>query len=108
MGAKNLRAVAVRGGQKIKLADSTKVKSLVKWFTESYKDHPGCSVLNDLGTGKNVIPLDGVGMLPTDNFGKGSFEQALTLYYEMMGWEKKNGVPNQAKLHGLDVGWIKL
>jgi len=76
MGAKNLRAIAVHGNQKVKLADSTKIKSLVKWFTQHYKDHPGCSVLHDLGTAKNVIPLDEVGMLPTENFRKGSFKHA--------------------------------
>ena len=36
------------------------------------------------------------------------FEEALSLYYEMMGWERKNGVPKEAKLHELGIGWIKL
>ncbi|MCP4398266.1 MAG: aldehyde ferredoxin oxidoreductase family protein [bacterium] len=33
------------------------------------------------------------------------FEQALELYYAMMGWDER-GVPTQAKLVELDVGWI--
>ncbi len=34
-----------------------------------------------------------------------SFDQALKLYYGMMGWDKE-GVPTQAKLEELGVGWI--
>ena len=33
------------------------------------------------------------------------FERALQLYYGMMGWDEQ-GVPTQAKLVELDVGWI--
>ena len=33
------------------------------------------------------------------------FEEAKRLYYGMMGWDK-NGVPTQAKLEELGVGWI--
>jgi aldehyde:ferredoxin oxidoreductase len=35
-----------------------------------------------------------------------SIEAALTLYYEMMGWDANTGVPRPAKLYELDVGWI--
>jgi len=76
MGSKNLRAVAVRGRKKVEVADPDKVKSLVRWFAQNYKNHLGSSILHDLGTAKNVIPLDGVGMLPTENFRKGSFDKA--------------------------------
>jgi aldehyde:ferredoxin oxidoreductase len=36
----------------------------------------------------------------------GSIEEALPLYYEMLGWDAATGVPRPAKLHELDIGWV--
>jgi len=33
-------------------------------------------------------------------------EKAVHIYYEMMGWDGKTGVPTEGKLHELNVGWI--
>jgi len=32
---------------------------------------------------------------------------ALTLYYGMMGWDPQTGRPTEAKLHDLDIAWVK-
>jgi aldehyde:ferredoxin oxidoreductase len=32
-------------------------------------------------------------------------DQALTLYYEMMGWDGEQGFPRESKLHELDIAW---
>jgi aldehyde:ferredoxin oxidoreductase len=38
-------------------------------------------------------------------FSKEVFKQAVTDYYQMMGWDE-NGVPTRGKLEELDVGWV--
>lgn len=35
---------------------------------------------------------------------KASFEKALSLYYEMIGWDPKTGEPTQAKIEELGIG----
>ena len=32
--------------------------------------------------------------------------EATRLYYEMMGWDRDTGVPRQAKLEELGIGWV--
>ena len=34
-----------------------------------------------------------------------AFEDALTMYYKMVGWDAENGVPTREKLEELDIGW---
>jgi len=34
------------------------------------------------------------------------FERAKTIYYGMMGWDKKTGIPSAEKLHELDLSWV--
>ena len=36
----------------------------------------------------------------------GAVKAALSLYYEMMGWDPASGVPRVARLHELDIGWV--
>ena len=38
---------------------------------------------------------------------KDDFHKALSLYYEMMGWDSKTGIPTRGKLEELDLGWIE-
>jgi aldehyde:ferredoxin oxidoreductase len=44
------------------------------------------------GPGQPIVPAD--------------LKAALSLYYEMMGWDPDSGVPRPAKLHELDIGWV--
>ncbi len=37
---------------------------------------------------------------------RGEFEEALTLYYEAMGWDPKDGVPTRGKLAELNLSWL--
>ena len=45
-------------------------------------------------------PLKGVA-IPRDEM-----QQAIHMYYEMMGWDPETGVPREEKLEELGVGWI--
>jgi aldehyde:ferredoxin oxidoreductase len=33
-------------------------------------------------------------------------DEAVTLFYGMMGWDPQTGVPTSAKLHELDIAWV--
>jgi len=37
---------------------------------------------------------------------KNEFQNALSLYYEMMGWNTDNGAPTRGKLEELELGWV--
>jgi aldehyde:ferredoxin oxidoreductase len=37
---------------------------------------------------------------------KQEFDEALSLYYEMMGWDSGTGIPTAGKLHELDLEWV--
>lgn len=77
MGSKNLKAIAVQGGQSIPLKDGETLKGMIKWYAENFMDHPIQRVLHDGGTiGWDVTELDEAGILPTRNFHSGSFERA--------------------------------
>ena len=83
-GAKNLKALAVRGGAKIELADEAAFKAANKRilgrFNETIKDNP--SPLRLHGTAVTAMGTQNFGVLPTRNWQTGRFE----------GWEKIYGV----------------
>ena len=45
------------------------------------------------------------GSLGRLQIGREDMDRALTLYYEMMGWDGEQGFPKEAKLHELDIAW---
>jgi len=69
MGSKNLKAIAVRGFDKIKIADNDKLKLSRKVFTKAMKDsevlYPAFA---KLGTGMVVDHTCHMGIFPTKNF----------------------------------------
>jgi aldehyde:ferredoxin oxidoreductase len=50
-------------------------------------------------------PLEG-GLLKGRALDRNEFETALDMYYDMMGWNRKTGVPRPGKLVELGLGWI--
>lgn len=76
MGSKNLKAIAVRGTQKIAYFDEDKIKELARWYNEQMKNSPLLYGLHNEGTAIFVNPLNAGGVLPTENFRKGYFEHA--------------------------------
>ena len=74
MGAKNLKAVVVRGTRPPVAMDKERAKGGLLWFREHYdraKDR-----FYQLGTASAVMALEASGILPTRNFRDGSFEHA--------------------------------
>ena len=50
-------------------------------------------------------PLES-GALKGQGLDRGEFEDLLTLYYETMGWDPKEGVPTRGKLAELNLFWL--
>jgi aldehyde:ferredoxin oxidoreductase len=82
MGAKNLKAVAVRGKGQIPLADPDGLKELARWMRDNWEKDAGS--LHELGTANGVLDLDDFGALPTRNFQDGRFEGASKISGEAM------------------------
>lgn len=82
MGAKKLKAVAVRGTRPLPVANTDKVKEIARWFVERHAELPATRTLHDVGTSGTVGALNAAGMLPTRHFSRGTFE----------GWESIDGV----------------
>jgi aldehyde:ferredoxin oxidoreductase len=76
MGAKKLKAIAVRGHGKITLANPDKVHDLARHFAQTFKENPDDRGLNLLGTSQYLSGQNVDGQLPTRNFQTGFFEGA--------------------------------
>jgi len=74
MGAKKLKAVAVRGTGKFPLADAAQVGALARWMRDNHRDLMG--QFPDLGTGISVVPYNRDGVLPVRNFRDGHLDGA--------------------------------
>ncbi len=84
MGSKNLRAIAIRGRQKVELADARAVNSLARWLRDDLKTNRGAVAMSQYGTAGGVMALNGAGGLPTRNFQQGEFEGAEKISGQVM------------------------
>ncbi len=75
MAAKNLKAVAVRGRDRPKLADPEGVKALAKWGVDNLEESD-VRETGLLGTAGIVLSQNNGGGLPTRNWSSGVFEGA--------------------------------
>jgi aldehyde:ferredoxin oxidoreductase len=76
MGSKNLKAIAVRGHDKVPVHDQQRLASLAREFALQVTKKPSTNVLRLQGTPGLTAGLNAAGMLPTRNFTSGSFEGA--------------------------------
>ena len=76
MGSKNLRAIAVRGTQKLPVYDAAKLEEFRKWFLQAHKENDEIDFKKKYGTVGGLDSMDAQGLLPTRNFHKGSFKDA--------------------------------
>ncbi len=75
MGSKNLKAIALRGSKDIKVADQEKLLELVKIQHERMKG-PASRKYRTLGTPENVLVLQKLNAMPTNNFTRATFDDA--------------------------------
>jgi aldehyde:ferredoxin oxidoreductase len=75
MGAKNLKAVAVRGTHNVPIADRKRVTAVARWLGQNYqKKMAWATSPTGRGTQDSLVNLAAVGGLPTRNFGAAVFE----------------------------------
>ncbi|HLE15333.1 MAG TPA: aldehyde ferredoxin oxidoreductase family protein, partial [Anaerolineales bacterium] len=79
MGAKNLKAVAVAGSQKIPLADFTGYEALRKQANRDLKTDPVSKVLRDLGTASAADYYDYLGEMPKRYFRRGTYPEEIQI-----------------------------
>ena len=84
MGSKNLKAVAVRGTNKMEIHAPEKLRELSKNLTELIGQYGPNKLLRKLGTPNLIMPLNKQGLLPTRNFRTGYFEGAEKISGERM------------------------
>jgi aldehyde:ferredoxin oxidoreductase len=74
MAGKKLRAIAVRGHDRIEPKDKEGLQACLKWFREHYNRN--ADMLHKFGTSRNVMAMSADSILPTRNFREGQFEYA--------------------------------
>jgi aldehyde:ferredoxin oxidoreductase len=82
MGAKRLKAIAVRGSKPPAASDKDGAKKQLVSFKERY--NRATDRFHQLGSASGVLALEASGILPTRNFRDGSFEHAKAISGQMM------------------------
>ena len=83
LGAKNIKAIAVRGSQRTVWARPDELTTLAKSLSEK-SFGPATAKYRELGTASNLLTFNRLGVLPTRNFQQGTFESAEVLSPESL------------------------
>jgi aldehyde:ferredoxin oxidoreductase len=75
MGSKKLKAIAIRGTKDVQVAKLEDLKTFIKVIHERMKG-PAARKYRTLGTSENVLVLNALGVLPVNNFTRGTFKNA--------------------------------
>ena len=78
MGAKNLKAIAVRGTQRVEWAHPSELTAISKDLSQR-SFGPATAKYRELGTATNMLTFNRFGALPTRNFQSGTFDEAVHL-----------------------------
>jgi aldehyde:ferredoxin oxidoreductase len=93
MGSKQLKAVSVSGSRKLDMEDPEKFKEYTKEVRAIFKDHPMLGEsMKRYGTGGIVNTTNGRNILPTRNFQKGHFDDAMKISGEWFEDHELKGV----------------
>ncbi len=83
LGAKNIKAIAVRGSQRTEWAHPKKLVELAKQLSEK-SFGPATAKYRELGTATNLLTFNRLNVLPTRNFQQGSFAGAAAISPEQL------------------------
>jgi len=78
LGAKNVKAVAVRGSRRCKWAQPDELAALAKDLSDR-SFGPATAKYRELGTASNLLAFNRLNVLPTRNFQQGSFTGAVAI-----------------------------
>jgi aldehyde:ferredoxin oxidoreductase len=83
LGAKNVKAIAVRGTKRAEWAHPSELTALSKALSKR-SFGPATAKYRELGTATNLLTFNRFGALPTRNFQSGTFEEAINISPEQM------------------------
>lgn len=83
LGSKNIKALAVRGTQRVEWADPRGLTELSRSLSKRSLG-PATAKYRELGTATNLVTFNRFGTLPTRNFQTGVFEEAANLSPEQL------------------------
>lgn len=93
MGSKRLKAVSVAGKRKLDMEDPEKFKAYTKEVRAMFADHPVLGEsMKRYGTGAIVNTTNARGILPTRNFQRGHFDDAMKISGEWFEDHELKGV----------------
>jgi len=93
MGSKRLKAVSIQGSRKLDMEDPDKFKEYTKEVRKLFGDHPVLGEsMKRFGTGAIVNTTNARNIIPTRNFQKGSFPDAMSVSGEYMEEHELKGV----------------
>ncbi|HTP02489.1 MAG TPA: aldehyde ferredoxin oxidoreductase family protein [Anaerolineales bacterium] len=84
MASKNLKAVVVRGTQKVNVADPKAIVAINRVGPKEIPNNPDMDGLAKYGTASVVLPQNMYGTLPVFNYSQGQFESAEAISGEKM------------------------
>ncbi len=83
LGSKNIKAIAVRGTQRVEWAQPRELTELSRDLSKR-SFGPATAKYRELGTAANLLTFNRFGTLPTRNFQQGTFEEAANLSPEQL------------------------
>jgi aldehyde:ferredoxin oxidoreductase len=83
LGAKNIKAIAVRGSQRVEWAHPQELVELAKRLSDK-SFGPATAKYRELGTATNLLAFNRLNVLPTRNFQQGSFAGAQAISPEQL------------------------
>jgi aldehyde:ferredoxin oxidoreductase len=83
LGAKNIKAIAVRGTQRTEWAKPSELTALSRSLSKR-SFGPATEKYRELGTAANLLTFNRFGALPTRNFQSGTFEEAVNISPEVL------------------------
>ncbi|HSF81035.1 MAG TPA: aldehyde ferredoxin oxidoreductase family protein [Anaerolineales bacterium] len=84
MASKNLRAIVVRGKQKVEVAEPQVLSTLNRAGPKLMPENPDMDSIGQYGTAGVVMPQNMTGTLPTYNYNNGQFEDCEAISGEVM------------------------
>ncbi len=83
-GSKRLKALVIAGRRSLEVADRRAYRQVYDEIFQAATETPLMKKYHELGTPMNVLPLNGLGALPTRNLQQGRFEGAEAISGERM------------------------
>ena len=88
LGAKNIKAIAVRGTRQSSWSDRTRLVDLAKELSQRSLG-PATAKYRELGTASNLLTFNRLHVLPTHNFQEGSFAGAQAISPEQLSTSRR-------------------